>query len=133
MKLDEFNNLTIKYGICRSISKQEYYKGLLTETGILSEAEWMKQAEKLIKKYNEAHITECLEKYYKETCMWLKNATNENIRFQAINAHMRRLFENPNWVGYIDFKNKYLESSVEIGIVIEKDYKGIEYEQFKIV
>lgn len=109
-KLIEFDNLRIRYGVHRAISKKEYFSGFKTNFGVIEKKEWTKRAEELISKYNEAYITEALIKYLRDECVWLKNVSEEEIRIEALERHASRLFERKEWVDYSLFLEKYLNN-----------------------
>jgi hypothetical protein len=69
-----------------------------TSKGIIHEEVWREQALELISKYGETGILENLKKFIPEYCAWLK--TKDEILQYALELHMMRIFENPNWACY---------------------------------
>jgi hypothetical protein len=81
-----------------------------TAKGNIESPLWYEQTYKLVEKYNEIQIFEDLKKYIKLHCAWLKEAGEEQITKYALELHIARIFENPEWVGYEEFKRRNQKS-----------------------
>lgn len=108
-----FAQLRDKYGTGRSFTivtahekKSRYRNGIMTEIGDIEETVWMQAAEYLIKRDKETEL-------HKNLCVWLKDnlpgwfKTDRDLKFYALRLHSTRIFDNPQWVDYIKFNQKY--------------------------
>lgn len=80
--------------------------------GIIEENKWYEQAMELIQKYNEVHILEALKIYCKKHCAWLQS--DDELYKYCVELHVSRIFENPEWLGYEEFRNSDKEMQVKL-------------------
>lgn len=102
-----------KYGTGRSFTivtlqekKSRYRKGVMTEVGDIEESVWMQAMEYIIKRDNETELHKNLCEFVKDHFIgWFK--TERDLIFYALQLHSLRIFDNPKWVDYIKFNQKY--------------------------
>lgn len=109
-KLKEFKNLEDHYGTftcgdIRDISGKkigiECRSGFQTDIGDIEENDWYSRVLSLIKKYNEEEILYKLKEFVSDD-VWLN--TDEKALHYALRLHIGRIFEDPEWVCYEEFK-----------------------------
>ena len=84
-----------------------YRSGVATNIGDIVSDVWIEAMEHLIKESNEESIYHALKEYCKDTCAWLH--TEKELHMYTLELHSSRIFENKDWVGYTDFKTKYMK------------------------
>lgn len=84
--------------------KYGFRAGKMTNIGDVLEEDWITLARYIIERDSEQDIFTGLVEYAK-TCAWLHS--NKEREEYALDLHMRRIFENPEWVGYEAFTAKY--------------------------
>lgn len=82
-----------------------YRYGVITNVGDIEESQWVALMTDLIKRSGEEDIQEQLRRWAKDNCPWLH--TKAEIEMYALELHSRRIFENPEWVEYKHFNEKY--------------------------
>jgi hypothetical protein len=86
------------------------YEEFETPKGRIESSLWYEQAYRLIEKYNEIQILEDIKNHVKLHCAWLREAVEEQITKYALELHIARIYENPEWVGYEEFKRRNQKS-----------------------
>lgn len=113
-KLDTltFEQVNMKYGTGRSNTvttpqgKKSFYRhGVMTEIGDIRESVWMEIVEYLIVRDKETELYNCLYEWVKDTYGW--NQTDAERKQYVLQLHATRIFDNPAWVDYIAFNEKY--------------------------
>lgn len=84
--------------------KYGYRSGCVTDIGDILEDDWISLAKHLIERDQEQDLFEGLLEYSK-TCAWLH--TSKERENYALQLHMARIFDNPQWVGYQEYNRKY--------------------------
>lgn len=87
--------------------------------GWMPQQVWKQKALDLIQKHNETSILEGLVEYTKKTFPWIQSEEGRYI--YALELHMLRLFEDPNWPNYIPFSLQYrpeVVSPKSIGVYV---------------
>lgn len=108
-----FSDLRCHFGTGRSYIKSGsgrcrvlgYRYGVMTDMGDIEYSQWAALMMELIKRSNEMELFDALKCWAQENCAWLhsKNAVEE----YALDLHSSRIFENPKWVAYEQFRNQY--------------------------
>jgi len=108
-KLDEFKKLRVHYWTGRDESYKnhlgkkvnKYRHGVKTDLGDIEISEWRKMAYDLIVKYNELDILEQLKVFVSEN---YPRSKGNDIEQEALDFHMSRIFESPDWFYYNKFR-----------------------------
>ena len=82
-----------------------YRRGIMTNIGDIEESEWKVLMLDLIQRSNEMGIYEALKRWSKERCDWLHSKAE--VEEYALELHSARIFENPSWAGYEQFRHDY--------------------------
>lgn len=84
--------------------KMGYRHGVMCEIGDIEESKWVELMQDLITRYGEQelhqHLVEWVENY-----PW--NYTKYQIKMYALELHSSRIFDNEEWVNFIQFNQKY--------------------------
>lgn len=108
----EFEDLRWKYGTFQSVStgsgrdkKYSSWTGVKTRIGEIEESVWYQAAERLIREKGEQELLGYLTQWCGErnTC---RESVGE-IRKEALQLHMDRIFVAPCWVGFVPFNRRY--------------------------
>ena len=108
----EFEDLRWKYGTFQSVStgsgrdkKYSSWSGVKTRIGEIEESVWYQAAEKLIREKGEQELLGYLTQWCGErnTC---KESAGE-IRKEALQLHIDRIFDHPRWVDFVPFNRRY--------------------------
>lgn len=114
-----FETLRVCYGTGRSyLIRTEgrhkvhgYRKGVLTELGDLELEEWRRLAMELVQTSQEQQLYQnLLEWRQTHNC---RRRSGTELETDALELHMRRIFDNPLWVDYIPFNRKYRPEKLE--------------------
>lgn len=107
-----FEDLQWQYGVFRCNStgagrdkKHFPWHGVKTRMGEIEEREWCQLAEALIDRAGETDLLKQLIQWCAE-----HNFTGDSaaeIRREALQLHTSRIFDNPQWVGYLPFNKRY--------------------------
>ena len=82
-----------------------YRTGVATPIGDIKISLWIQLAEALIQRQGEQHILKALEKWLSERNY--AEETPHEIYMNALNLHMQRIFDNPQWADYLPFNRQY--------------------------
>lgn len=82
----------------------QYRCGVMTDIGDLEKKVWTAYAEELVRRYGEETLFARLLYWVKEKISWLKN--DQERREYALELHMSRIFDCPEWEGYSEFNRK---------------------------
>lgn len=107
-----FEKVKLKYGTGRSSTfstlngkKTSYRHDVMTEIGDIEVSVWMQIVECLIRKANETELYNNLFEWVADTMNWSDNEIER--RKYALELHAARIFDNPKWIYYIAFNQKY--------------------------
>ncbi len=108
-----FANLRAHYGTFRSFvirgeGRDRVYGsrvGVMTNLGDLEQKEWMQLARKLIRESGETQLQAELLEWIPEHMLWLHTKAEQEQ--YALELHMSRIFDDPEWADYIPFNRKY--------------------------
>lgn len=82
-----------------------YRSGVKTNIGEIETSVWMDLMRRLISRLGETEIQDRLQRWAKENCAWLHTPTQ--IEVYALELHAARIFENPNWCGFVEFTGRH--------------------------
>ena len=107
-----FEQVRLMYGTGRSNTvttaqgKKSFYRnGVMTKIGDIRESVWIEVIEYMIARDNETELYNYLYKWVKDTYGW--NQTDEERKKYVLQLHAARIFDNPKWVDYTSFNEKY--------------------------
>lgn len=96
-----------------------YRIGVLCDLGDIEVSEWCQMVRDLIEQAGEQDLYQHLLEYVKEHYLWLKSKRErENT---ALELHVARIFDNQEWVGFVEFNQKYrpeILAAVELVTVV---------------
>ena len=112
-KLEAFENLQWWYSVFRVSSKKtqsgrrEYpsRESVQTKLGELEQDEWIRRAKNLIRDSGELSLQDALQEYVRSCIPWLHSEEEQEV--YALKLHMARIFDNPEWVDYSEFNERY--------------------------
>lgn len=115
----KFSDLRVHYGTGRSIhvsgtgrdKKFRYRCGAMTDLGDLEISEWKSLLNALIEYHSEQEIQQQLRQWSKAECPWLHS--NDEVEEYALQLHASRIFDDPEWAGYISFNLQYRPKVLE--------------------
>lgn len=82
-----------------------YRVGVQCALGDIEVSEWCQMVRDLIKRAGEENLQQHLFEYVTEHCLWLKS---KKLReHKALELHAARIFDNQEWVDFIEFNRKY--------------------------
>ena len=81
------------------------WSGVETALGEIEQKTWCQIAEALIDRKEESSLLKCLVEWKTEHNYL--HASKEEIRKEALQMHVARLFDNPLWADYVPFNRKY--------------------------
>ena len=136
---EELVNLGVKHRTGRSVRtevvnsssrkkyNEKYEYGVVTESGKMTQEEWIRAIEKRIVDLKEEHIVEGLINYALEECAWINDL--DKAKEYAYDLYARRMWENNEWVGCKEFRKKIgLDAKEEVE---EMKYVNIESVEVK--
>lgn len=107
-----FGDLRVHYYTGRSDSRlvgrykvHTYTNYAKTNIGELELPKWRELAMRLISDLNEEELQRCLFEWVSEHDCCRKNQTA--LLQEILELHVERIFDDPNWVGFISFNQKY--------------------------
>ena len=108
-----FENLRVRYGTSRSYiisgeGRNRVYGnrvGMMTNLGDLEQKEWKRLAQQLIQSSGEEQLQAALLEWTQEKAQWLRGKQEQEQ--YALELHMSRIFDRPEWVDYIPFNRRY--------------------------
>lgn len=123
-----FADIRPMYGTGRSIwvsgtgrdKKFSYRNGIMTPSGDIEESEWQTLAKDLISKKNENELYQQLCEWLKENTCWPQ--TKAEMQAYALELHVSRIFDNPEWVDFIPFNRMYRPEVVKAADLVEIRY-----------
>lgn len=77
----------------------------MTDIGDIEYSQWVILVLELIKRSNEMELLDALKCWAQENCAWLHN--KKDIEECALDLHVSRIFENPKWAAYNQFRDQY--------------------------
>lgn len=107
-----FEDIQWQYGVFRCNSTgagrdKKYFpwRGAKTKLGEIEERNWCRLAEAAIKHAGETDLLKQLIQWCSEHNF--TGASAAEIRREALQLHTSRIFDNPQWVGYLPFNKRY--------------------------
>ena len=109
-----FEKLSKKYGTFRSYSngtdrlgrkKFRSRVGVQTDYGDIEVTLWCELVRNLIEQHNEKKLFNHLKVWVIKSNQWLTN--KPEVEIEALELHACRIFDNPLWVDYVEFNEKY--------------------------
>ncbi len=100
-----YDDIRVMHDTGRKAEGSSYRVGKMTKLGDIEEAEWVGMAERLIKKNGEWELFEKLKEWYKDTVKWFRG--EKELHIYSLECFVARIFDNPEWVDYADFNEKY--------------------------
>lgn len=85
--------------------KYKYRNGIITPVGDIEVSLWREKALKLVAAEGNFPLFENLRAWYKETAAWLHS--REELQQYTLECFSNRIYDNPQWVDYITFNQKY--------------------------
>lgn len=85
--------------------KYRYRHGVMTDIGDIEESVWYEAATYLVRRESEADLFEMLVTW--ETEHNYTNASPANLRLEALQCYVSRLFNCPEWVDFIPFNRRF--------------------------
>lgn len=82
-----------------------YRTGVMTDVGDLEISEWRALVRQLIDRFGEQKLHNQLLTWVTKSMLWLH--TKEERETEALVLHAARIFDNPKWVDYEAFNQKY--------------------------
>lgn len=108
----EFEDLRWRFGTFQSIStgsgrnkKYSSWSGVETAIGDIEESVWYQAAERLIREKGEQEILDALTQWGMEHNY--RKAPVGELRKEALQLHVSRIFDNPRWVDFVPFNLRY--------------------------
>lgn len=81
-----------------------YRLGIMTQIGDIELSVWRKLMRNLIEKAGEQNLYDTLKEWVR-SFPWLKD--EEDIEQYALELHSARIFDNAQWVDYLEFNQRY--------------------------
>lgn len=114
-----FSDLTVLYFTGRSIlisgtgqgKQYQYRSGCMTVLGDLEISEWREMVTELIAYHKEQELQKQLYEWCAEHTPWL--CGKREVTDYALECHAARLFDDPHWVDFIPFNQKYRPGILE--------------------
>lgn len=108
-----FDSIRKMYGTGRSFTtvnsqgenKSHYRLGCMTAIGDVEESVWKQVVRQLIIREAETDLFRNLKCWLKDSKMMFRDAYE--LEDYALELHAARIFDCPEWVGYVDFNSKY--------------------------
>lgn len=98
--------------------KSTYYRvGVNTPIGDIEERVWYQVGEALIEREGESELFSQMKDWCKDHIPWLR--TKDEIVRYAIELHVNRIFDDPEWVDFLHFNRKYRPAALE-GVETQK-------------
>lgn len=79
--------------------------GIMTDLGDLDQEEWKRLAQQLIQSSGEVRLQAALLEWIQEKTHWIHGKQEQEQH--ALELHMSRIFDRPEWVDYIPFNRRY--------------------------
>lgn len=83
----------------------KYRIGVMTKLGDIEEKDWIRYAEELVRRNNEETLFKQLKSWYRQTTPWLRD--EKDLHRYTLECFVARIFDNPNWVDYEAFNERY--------------------------
>lgn len=89
-----------------------YRHGLKTNVGDLDPAVWLEAANSIIEREGETELLQYLIEWEQETVPYFYKTKQELVQ-RATEMHVARLFDNPEWVDFVRFNQRYRPEVLE--------------------
>ena len=83
----------------------KYRIGVMTKLGDIEEKDWIRYAEELVRRNSEEALFKQLKSWYRQTTPWLRD--EKDLHRYTLECFVARIFDNPNWVDYEAFNERY--------------------------
>ena len=83
----------------------KYRIGVMTKLGDIEEKDWIRYAEELVRRNSEEDLFKQLKSWYRQTTPWLRD--EKDLHRYTLECFVARIFDNPNWVDYEAFNERY--------------------------
>ena len=83
----------------------KYRIGVMTKLGDIEEKDWIRYAEELVRRNSEEDMFKQLKSWYRQTTPWLRD--EKDLHRYTLECFVARIFDNPNWVDYEAFNERY--------------------------
>lgn len=107
-----FENLRLHYFTERSDIRlfkgkreRKYISYASTALGEIELSEWCNLSRQLIERSGEQQLQAQLYDWVSEHTFG--NSSEKEMRRESLELHMSRIFDNPEWVGYVEFNGQY--------------------------
>lgn len=107
-----FEDIRWQYGVFRCNStgagrdkKYSPWRAVKTKLGEIEECDWCRLVEAVIERENEVPLLNALIQWCNEHNY--VSASVSEMRKEALQLHASRIFDNPQWIGFIPFNAKY--------------------------
>lgn len=88
-----------------------YRSGVETAIGDIEESVWYQVARAVIEREGELDLLNQLKQWCAEQICWLRNP--REVEEYALKLHISRIFDNPRWVDFKEFNEKYRPEALE--------------------
>ena len=108
-----FSSIRKMYGTGRSFTmrnsqgdkKTLYRHGCMTAIGDIEESVWQQVVRELIKREHETELFQNLKSWLKDSKIMFRD--EKELEDYALQLHAARIFDCVEWVGYVEFNEKY--------------------------
>lgn len=108
-----FSSIKKRYGTGRAFTfrnsqgdkKTRYRNGCMTAIGDIEKSVWQQVVRELIIRESETELFKNLKCWLKDSKMVFRD--DNELEDYALDLHATRIFDCPEWVGYVDFNTKY--------------------------
>ena len=116
-----YARLNMRYGTGRGWTEKRngekrdiYRHGVATELGDIEISLWQRLVLMLIERERETELFLQLKQWISERCVWCKTDKNE-LQNYTLKLFAARIFDNPEWVDYIQFNRRYRPEKIKAG------------------
>ncbi len=111
---ETFEDLAVQYNTGRGVTigkgkdiVRSFRVGVMTKAGDLELSEWAERVKELIQQEGEQKLFDALHEW---VSMYPFLHGKKNVELYALELHASRIFDNPAWVDYQAFNEKYHRS-----------------------
>ena len=114
-----YARLNMRYGTGRGWTEKRngekrdiYRHGVATELGDIEVSLWQRLVQLLIEKESEMELFLQLKQWLGERCVWCQTDKEELLHY-TLKLFAARMFDNPEWVDYIQFNRRYRPEKIK--------------------
>ena len=118
-----FEDIRWQYGVFRCNSsgvgrdkKYSPWRAVKTKLGEIEECDWCRLAEAVIERENEISLLKALIQWCNEQAY--VSTSVADVRTEALQLHAARIFDNPQWVGFIPFNAAYRPEALNVADIV---------------